>query len=580
MQIADRFGIMKDAEGDSHGGAGGKDGSGLPTGGRGNFMFATGIECSYPVVKGERRDLLAETGHYERYAEDLALVKEMGLRCLRYGLPYHRIHLGPGRYDWEWADAAMAEIRRLGITPILDLLHFGLPDWLGDFQNPEFPARFAEYAGEVVRRYPWVRFWTPVNEIYITARNSALNGDWNESRKDLGAFTTAMKHCVGASILATHAIAKRRPDCVIVQSESAEYVHDLRIEPAPETRLMNKLRFLSLDLLYAHQPDADVVLDLMDSGLVREEYDWFMRGEPPGYQIMGNDYYITNETVILPDGSKGPPVDVYGWYLLTKEYYERYGKPVMHTETNLRDAERAPEWLWKQWANVLRIRRDDGPDLLTFTEAGGLARSGLNAAGIAITANYLESDRDYRQVGVPLALIRRKVLEQEQLALAMRAVYVTAKSASNNMMISHAGGIAIDFECAPDETFLVHPSGGLIVHANHWQSPVALAKLRDTGIASTPDSLYRDLRVRALLDANRGALTPDHVKAALFDDYQAPWSVCRPPRPGLGGGMTATVATIVMQPGAGVMEVAMLPARNRQFTRYALDPSPVRAAAE
>ena len=41
------------------------------------------------------------------------------------------------------------------------------------------------------------------------------------------------------------------------------------------------------------------------------------------------------------------------------------------------------------------LRRDDGPDLLTFTEAGALGRSGFNAAGIAITANYLRSDRDY-----------------------------------------------------------------------------------------------------------------------------------------------------------------------------------------
>lgn len=245
----------------------------------------------------------------------------------------------------------------------------------------------------------------------------------------------------------------------------------------------------------------------------------------------------------------------------------------------------AQNWDWRaqcaETAVVLRIRNDSGPDILAFTEAGGLARSGLNAAGIAITANYLESDRDYRQVGVPLALIRRKVLEQGSLALAMHAVYCTPKSASNNMMVTQAGGIGIDFECAPDETFQVHPDRGLLVHANHWQSPVALAKLRDTGIASTPDSLYRDLRVRALLDPHRGAITTDHVKAALFDDFQTPWSVCRPPRTGVGsGGISATVAMLVMQPGAGILDVAMLPASNRAFTRFTLDATPARAAAE
>ena len=366
MQVADRLGIMKDAEGDSHGGASGRDGSGLPTGGRGNFMFATGIECSYPMTKDGRRDLLEETGHYERYKEDLALVQELGLRVLRYGLPYHRIHLGPGRYDWEWADAAMAEVQRLGITPILDLLHFGLPDWLGDFQNPEFPARFAEYAEEVAKRYPWVRFWTPVNEIYVTAKFSGLDGNWNERLTSPEGFTTALKHLVGASILANHRIAKHRPDCIIVQSESAEYVHDLRAEPSQESRIQNELRFLSLDLLYAHQPVADVGLYMMDAGMTREEYDWFMRGEPPGYQVMGNDYYMTNERILRPDGTMGVSTDVLGWYLITKEYFQRYGKPVMHTETNLMDSERAPDWLWKQWANVLQIRRDRVP-VLGFT---------------------------------------------------------------------------------------------------------------------------------------------------------------------------------------------------------------------
>ncbi|RDI51514.1 C45 family autoproteolytic acyltransferase/hydolase [Microvirga subterranea] len=235
----------------------------------------------------------------------------------------------------------------------------------------------------------------------------------------------------------------------------------------------------------------------------------------------------------------------------------------------------AQNWDWKvecaETAVVLKIRRDDGPDILTFTEAGALARSGFNAAGIAITANYLETDRDYRRLGVPLALIRRKVLEQKQVAVSMQAVYATPKSAANNMIVSQANGIAIDFECAPDETFQVLPERGLIVHANHFQSPVALSKLKDTGIVNTPDSLYRDLRVRSLIEPHLGSITRDTVKNALFDDFETPWSVCRPPRKNLSSNLSATVAMIVMEPMLGIMEVAMLPALNRDFTTYKLD---------
>ena len=39
-----------------------------------------------------------------------------------------------------------------------------------------------------------------------------------------------------------------------------------------------------------------------------------MAGEPPGYQIMGNDYYGRNEHIVLPDGAMLPAEDVMGWY--------------------------------------------------------------------------------------------------------------------------------------------------------------------------------------------------------------------------------------------------------------------------
>jgi isopenicillin-N N-acyltransferase-like protein len=235
----------------------------------------------------------------------------------------------------------------------------------------------------------------------------------------------------------------------------------------------------------------------------------------------------------------------------------------------------AHNWDWKyesaESSVVLRIRNEDGPDLLTFTEAGGLARFGFNSVGIGITGNYLESDRDYRQVGVPLALIRRKVLEQQCLAPAVAAVYSTAKSGSNNIILSHASGLVIDFECAPDETFVVDPEDGILVHTNHWRSPVALGKLKDTGIASAPCSLVRDRRARWLLRPMAGRLAADDVKEVLFDAFDTPWSICRPPRPSTINNLSATVAMLVMTPADGRMQVAMLPALNREFSTFRLE---------
>lgn len=239
-------------------------------------------------------------------------------------------------------------------------------------------------------------------------------------------------------------------------------------------------------------------------------------------------------------------------------------------------------WDWRaecaETAIVLAVRREDGPDVLTFTEAGGLARHGFNGLGLCITGNYLRSDRDRSQIGVPLPLIRRRALECEHAADAIGLVATTPKSVSNNMAISRANGFAIDFECAPDESFPVRPKDGLIVHANHWECEAALAKLRDTGLEHGADSLFRAWRVRTLLGAT-ALLTVEALKTAFLDAMDTPHSVCQPPREWEPGEVGATVATLVMDPGAGTMDVAPMPALGARFTRYALGGTTAHAVA-
>jgi beta-glucosidase/6-phospho-beta-glucosidase/beta-galactosidase len=61
---------------------------------------------------------------------------------------------------------------------------------------------------------------------------------------------------------------------------------------------------------------------------------------------------------------------MFGYYVITKQYYERYRLPVMHTETNNRDEGRqeknARVWLEKQWSNLMRLK-NDGVPILGFT---------------------------------------------------------------------------------------------------------------------------------------------------------------------------------------------------------------------
>ena len=68
-----------------------------------------------------------------------------------------------------------------------------------------------------------MRFYTPVNEMYVCARVSASTGLWNEQRTDEGAFVRAVLNLANASIAMTDAILSERPDAIFVNSESSEF---------------------------------------------------------------------------------------------------------------------------------------------------------------------------------------------------------------------------------------------------------------------------------------------------------------------------------------------------------------------
>jgi len=234
----------------------------------------------------------------------------------------------------------------------------------------------------------------------------------------------------------------------------------------------------------------------------------------------------------------------------------------------------AHNWDWRQEAAdssiVLRVRSDNGPDILTLVEAGGLARHGFNSAGVALTANFLACDRDFKTPGVPLAILRRKILEQANLANAVKVPGTTMRSCSNNIMISAADGEAVDLECAPDECFWIQPEGGLLAHSNHFIAPSARARLQDTYFGKAPDTLYRVTRVHDFLAARRGKIDYKDLVEALSDRYGFPDSVLRSPKPAVFDAISATVCMTVIDAKLGKMWIARKPYERIDFAEYAI----------
>ncbi|MDQ3802369.1 MAG: family 1 glycosylhydrolase [Acidobacteriota bacterium] len=334
------------------------------------FMFATGIENSYPTIvlptgETKRVDEMAKTGHYGRWREDFQLVKELGLKYLRYGPPYYKAHAAAGRYDWAFADETFNALKELGITPIVELCHFGVPDWVGDFQNTDWPPLFAEYARAFAGRFPWVRLYTPVGQMHVTAVMSGRFGRWNERLSTRRGYVTALKNLCRANLLAMRAILGVRPDAIFIQSESTEHFHPA--DPSREglASYLNERRFLSLDLTYGHNVSSTVYEYLLGNGMTAEEYRWFGEQQMKARCIMGTDYYANKEVLVESEERRLPALHFLGYYSITRQYFERYHLPVMNTETNT-DRFFAEGWLARIWSNVLCLKRDGIP-VLGFT---------------------------------------------------------------------------------------------------------------------------------------------------------------------------------------------------------------------
>lgn len=237
-------------------------------------------------------------------------------------------------------------------------------------------------------------------------------------------------------------------------------------------------------------------------------------------------------------------------------------------------------WDWRpacvDTAIVLRVRGIDRPDILTFCEAGQLARHGLNSAGLALTANGLQTSDEFVAGGICSPFVRRRMLSASRLAAATGVLLAAPRSASHNIMLSHSGGIgqseAINFETTPRNVYWSFPESGLLTHSNHFKSIAALGRVEDIGLIRHPESLYRDRRVRDRLDRDGCEIDVESFKDAFDDRYGAPDAVCRSPAPRSDGSVSATIASLIMDAAAGRMWIAPAPyAGTPCYSEYRLD---------
>jgi dTDP-4-dehydrorhamnose reductase len=212
--------------------------------------------------------------------------------------------------DWSWADERLDKVRRLGIRPIVGLLHHGSGPRYTDLTEPEFPSKFARFASQVIRRYPWIDAVTPINEPLTTARFSGLYGHWYPHRRDDRTFVTALLNQIRATILAMRAIREVNANAILVQTDDLGRTFSTRAMKY-QADFDNERRWLTWDLLLGRlKPGEKMWRYFSGLGVDWKTLDFFSRPQCH-LDLIGINHYVTSDRY-LDENVDSYPVSLRG----------------------------------------------------------------------------------------------------------------------------------------------------------------------------------------------------------------------------------------------------------------------------
>lgn len=332
------------------------------------FRWIVGIENAFIPDMGV--DELTWTRHRERWREDLALARDLGVDAVRYGLTWPEVETAPRRYEWRAVDAVIEEFERIGVEPIWDLVHFGVPShYPGGFLDPAYPEAFAAYAEAFAARYRGVvPALTPLNEPYITTLFRAGKGIWPPYLRGDHAFATMLRPIVDGLRRGIRAVDRVAPDMAIWLNDGADTFHPATPDLADEADARTLQRYAAFDLLLGTaRPGEPTFEALVAAGYPRDE----IVDEPVRIDVIGLDYYPETEHELRRDQhgdlvtARAPRPD--GLLVALRDYHRRYALPLFVAESSA-SGDDATRRAWIEW-NVAEMRAAvaEGVDVVGYT---------------------------------------------------------------------------------------------------------------------------------------------------------------------------------------------------------------------
>jgi dTDP-4-dehydrorhamnose reductase len=375
-----------------------------------------GVECTVNRVGDEYFDQLSRNGHPARLS-DYDRFCSLGVKVLRQPILWERVAPRElGAADWSWTDVALERLQQLGIIPVAGLVHHGSGPRHTSLLDPDFPAKLAAYAAHVSRRYPWIEWYTPVNEPLTTARFSGLYGYWYPHGRDDLTFLRALLNQCRATVLAMREIRTINPGARLLQTEDLGKVFSTP-ELAYQADFENQRRWLSFDLLCGRVSKDHPMRSYMAwAGVQESELDWFLDNPCPP-DVLGVNHYLSGERWLDHDLARYPAythgsngrhryADVLaarvrydgaaGPGTLLMETWDRYRLPIAVTEChNGCTREEQLRWFLEVWRGAEQCRQQ-GAEIVAVTAWSLLGAFDWNHLVTRNTGHYESGVYDIR----------------------------------------------------------------------------------------------------------------------------------------------------------------------------------------
>lgn len=363
-----------------------------------NIETWAGLECTINRVGDSYLDQVEYSGHYDR-PSDLKAFAELGISKIRYPVLWEKHQPSiDTQIDWQHTSNQLESLINLGIEPIIGLVHHGSGPAYVNFFDDTFVLGLANYASLVAEQFPFLKYFTPVNEPLTTARFCGLYGLWYPHCTDDRSFLNILLSECKATVLAMQAIRKVNPDAKFVYTEDLGKTHSTPILKY-QADFENHRRWLGSDLLCGLVNSTHPLYKHLKKYGVSNDQLRFFTENPCPPDILGLNHYLTSERYLDHRTRRFPAhtignnqkhtyadvevvrvgnVEAVGIHKLLKEVWDRYHLPLAITEAHLHcSRDEQLRWLTSIWETANSLK-SEGVDIRAVTFWALLGSTGWN----------------------------------------------------------------------------------------------------------------------------------------------------------------------------------------------------------